>query len=1084
VGKKLLMKRTIESIIAIFGLLFGTELLGADWPQFRYDAGRTAACPEELSEQLYLQWIREFAAPRPTFPREVRLLFDASYEPVVMGGTIFVPSMVTDSVTALDTATGAKKWRYYAEGPVRFAPAVWRNKVYFVSDDGCLYCVAATDGKLNWKFRGLPVSREDRKLMGDGRLISVFPARGGPVLADGIIYFAAGIWSDEGVFVHALNAQTGQVVWSNTDGDRIDWANPDHGVAAPAGISPLGHLAIVNGTLIVPCGAQLPALIDIKTGKLHTYTMGFGGKYRMPKGSVFVSGSGKYLLHAGDLYDLGQVGIETSLSKLDEEFDKRKRATKGALQQWEAWLNSSGGIYNNQRMIHLGALPRIQVERTNEDELGDFRKPVLTTDAMYCQQDGIVAYDLTRPKLFKRGESGFPNAKKERYPDSSSVVFPELWKIPSRSEVYIKAGGRLYCGRPGMVEMVNIRNNGETPRIGWRTEVQGTPHCMLAANGKLFVVTLEGCIYAFGPNKPAQPVVHKAPPPAPLEDQWTEKVNDVINVAGITDGYALILGLSDARLAEELVRQSDCDVIAIQADASKAAALRDRFQQSGLYGTRISVLVGDPFSYRFPPYLASLIIPGSPDESARANNAAFFKAAFRCLRPYGGTLCLDVSAGAQQSMQRLVSSGEFNGGFFRKKGLFTMLVREGALVGAADWSHAGANAANTGAAQDRVVKPPLKRLWFDGSSRWQRKPQIAEVRVAGGRVLVKSDPAAPNYWKRWYQHETNEQHTIDAYDAYTGRHLWHVVSQSGYREFIALEDTLYMNDGDSCLIFNAETGKSCGKINLPRNEDGRWSSIRISGNILIAKSNKLIIAINRETGEMLWDHQCENAIESIAVGGDKVFCTDVVNRRRNAVEPNDPGGSATALDVRSGELLWNINTTGELLYSESLDTLVIGRDVYKGKNSQLLWKGPWADQAGALGGAAWESDVGGRRYKLLFIAGDKLVSYEVQDSPKHAVVNIFDLLTGDKIGNEFKWWLRGCTVLRAGSNLLTTRYLGNAAYFDLTDKQMTLISNVRASCSNNLYAADGVLSMPNLIGGCNCNYVPVSQGFAPSSVFE
>ncbi len=73
------MKRTATFTIVILGLLLGTDLFGADWPQFRYDAGRTAASPEELPEQLHLQWIRELHAPRPAFPLEVRLLFDASY---------------------------------------------------------------------------------------------------------------------------------------------------------------------------------------------------------------------------------------------------------------------------------------------------------------------------------------------------------------------------------------------------------------------------------------------------------------------------------------------------------------------------------------------------------------------------------------------------------------------------------------------------------------------------------------------------------------------------------------------------------------------------------------------------------------------------------------------------------------------------------------------------------------------------------------------------------------------------------------------------------------------------------------------
>ena len=33
------------------------------------------------------------------------------------------------------------------------------------------------------------------------------------MLANGVIYFAAGIWFGEGVFVHALDAATGKEIW-------------------------------------------------------------------------------------------------------------------------------------------------------------------------------------------------------------------------------------------------------------------------------------------------------------------------------------------------------------------------------------------------------------------------------------------------------------------------------------------------------------------------------------------------------------------------------------------------------------------------------------------------------------------------------------------------------------------------------------------------------------------------------------------------------------------------------------------------------------------------------------------------------
>ncbi len=119
------MKRANDFAPTLFlPLLFClvTPALGTDWPQYRYDAGRAAASPERLADALHLQWFRDLAEPQPAFPGEVRLRYDATYEPVVMSRTIYVPSMVNDSVTALDTANGEVRWRFFTGGPVRFAP--------------------------------------------------------------------------------------------------------------------------------------------------------------------------------------------------------------------------------------------------------------------------------------------------------------------------------------------------------------------------------------------------------------------------------------------------------------------------------------------------------------------------------------------------------------------------------------------------------------------------------------------------------------------------------------------------------------------------------------------------------------------------------------------------------------------------------------------------------------------------------------------------------------------------------------------------------------------------------------------------
>ena len=93
------------------------------------------------------------------------------------GGRMFVAFNDSDKVVALDVETGRELWAFYTDGPVRLPPAAWQGRVYFASDDGCLYCVEAASGRLTWRFRGGPSAR---KVLGNRRLISAWPARADP----------------------------------------------------------------------------------------------------------------------------------------------------------------------------------------------------------------------------------------------------------------------------------------------------------------------------------------------------------------------------------------------------------------------------------------------------------------------------------------------------------------------------------------------------------------------------------------------------------------------------------------------------------------------------------------------------------------------------------------------------------------------------------------------------------------------------------------------------------------------------------------------------------------------------------------
>ena len=317
----------------------------ADWPMWRYDHERIAESPQQLPEKLELIWSRQLPKPSPAF-KDVRLQFDRSYEPIVNGKHLFIASSREDSVTAYDTETGEELWRFHANGPVRLAPVAWDGRVMFGSDDGVFYCAEAVTGKLLWKFKAVP---SDRKLLGNKRLISVWPIRGGPVLKDGRVYFAAGVWPFEGVFIYCLDAKTGKKIWLNDSSGHIYGQQP-HNAVALGGIAPQGYLLIDGDDLVVPCSNAYPGRFDLKTGKLKEFNLPAPG--RLPGGwyasipgpsaqkktkrkSLLADLGVNVIRHEDRLRTAGKAEIRTTIRAGQQEF----RFTNG-------FPNVTGNIYS------------------------------------------------------------------------------------------------------------------------------------------------------------------------------------------------------------------------------------------------------------------------------------------------------------------------------------------------------------------------------------------------------------------------------------------------------------------------------------------------------------------------------------------------------------------------------------------------------------------------------------------------------------------------------------------------------------------------------------------------------------------
>ncbi len=274
-----------------------------DWPMWRAHSNRTATTSEQLDDSaLQLHWKMQLPEPEPAWdnqqevycyggPGELILQkqsFDIAYQPVVASDRMYVGSMNSDWVAAVDLTTGAELWRFYTDGPVRFAPVAVDGKVYFGSDDGFLYCLD-TEGNLLWKKRGGPTNR---KVLGNDRMMSVWPVRGAPVIplaSDSFVdpgaspgrggpkpventdtlYFAVGTYPYEGSFIYALSKDTGDTIWCNDSAYMYFTNNPHSGAEGYSGSGPEGYLCTAeDGKILVPNARNRPACFNRETGKL------------------------------------------------------------------------------------------------------------------------------------------------------------------------------------------------------------------------------------------------------------------------------------------------------------------------------------------------------------------------------------------------------------------------------------------------------------------------------------------------------------------------------------------------------------------------------------------------------------------------------------------------------------------------------------------------------------------------------------------------------------------------------------------------------------------------------------------------
>ena len=1025
------------SMICCLCITWGQNATAGDWPMFRYDAGRTASSPHELPAELHLQWTRKYSQRKQAWDDPLNqdlMKYDRVFEPVVSQGMLYIGFNDSDKVVALDVKTGAERWRTYVDGPVRFPPVVAEGKVYFVSDDGFLYCVSAESGKEIWKFRGGP---SDRRIIGNERLISTWPARGAPVLRDGSVYFTASIWPFMGTFIYALNAETGEVEWVN-DGTGADYLQQPHNYPAFAGIAPQGCLVATAEKLVIPGGRSVPAVFDRKTGRFEYFHL---AKYGKSGGSWSFANDKTFFGHERDDRYI-RFNLETGESE---------GTTKG-------------------------------------------KQPVLAKEAYYFSGASIAKHPVREPGTSQ-------------------------WSLDvDATGDLIHAGNRLYAAGQSTLTAVQL---GEKPVVAWTIKVDGAVKRLIAANDRLFAVTLDGRILSFGAETVEKPPVHTEEPSRNSVDKSTKKIVKE-TLEGINDpsGYAILYDAKDDHWLEGLARDSKFSMIATARDQKTVDALRRRLDAAGLYGSRVAVHLGNAETFDTPPYMSSFTA------GIHIKKPETLKRIFRSLRPYGGQVW---TVGPHQKYRAMAKEAGLPNFHVGTLGDISVISRRGALAGAGDWTHQYGNIRNTVKSDDKLVKLPLGVLWFGGSSNMDVLPRHGHgppEQLIGGRLFIQG------------------MDSLSARDVYTGRVLWkaelknlntfgtyfdqtyknlpltleynqvHIPGANARgTNFIATEDQVYIVEGKTIRVLDTRTGETVNTIRLPKPKSGdtpeSWGYIGVFEDYLIAGtgfanfSKKLnmphdesdkrrskwrftdydksasagLAVLDRHTGEVLWQVPARHGFlhNTIVAMDGLLYCLDKMPpnieqklQRRGQAKPETY--RLLAFNVATGEVTWQTSKDvfGSWLSCSEEHNLLL-QTTRPSSDTVRSEDGARMIAYAAVGGEIiWDKPI---RYSTPpILHGDKIITGG----------KMYSLTTGDVqyridplTGKRAEWTYvstKGCNYPIACENLITFRSSA-AAFYDLTgDGGTGHFGGFKSGCTSNLIAAGGVLNAPDYTRTCRCSF--------------
>lgn len=1071
---KLLVRRRAFSLFAaaVCCATFPTASTAADWPTAGGDIRRTNVSADALALPLVEGWRHAPPhAPRPAWPespakqdvyRKVyglspTVTFDRAFQPVIAQGRLYYGSSADDAVRCLDAASGKPLWAYVAEGPVRLAPTVHSGKVYFGSDDGCVYCLEAADGSLVWKHR--PVE-PDRRLPGNGRMISLWPIRSG-VLVDGqTAYFTAGLFPSQGAWLCALDAATGKTVWKQ----QVD-------------ISSQGYLLASSSRLFVPTGRAAPH-IYLRDGGQQVAAFPGGGEQR----AGFPDGGGSYALVVDD------VLVHAGGEKGDLQFTAAETREK---------IVTSPGI----RLVAKGQAAYI-----------------LGTDKLTAIHR---ARYLEMLRLQRKKEKS--PADSERLAALRGKQEPAvLWDIPCSAPCsMILAGTHVLCGGDGVLAAYDAETGAEVWQTAvdgkaYALAVAGTRLYAGTDAGTIHCFQKEQPTgRAEQPRLDAPRAEAADPPPSAL----SQALQPLLDKGA--QGYCLVLPESDGSLADQVASRTRMAVVCAVASACQAgAATRRAAETPSAVADRVSYHEVSPASLPYQSRVFNAIVGSVSTTDAPSVPA---NEVLRLLRPSGGIVALAGPARPQvEQSLRQWGEGVIPGWSIQKAGpdgqWWVGVGRRGPLEGAGEWTHFYGDPGNSACSGDALEFGPVDIQWF-GRPGPRRMVDRHEKNMAplykDGRMFVTGDNyvvAVDAYngtvlWER----DLPESIRLGAFKncgsmAAGDGHLY--VASAG--TCVALD----VKSGETTAVFtappaaNGKTGEwgyvatlqglLLGSTTRP---GANWRIQDVDTQLLIWRDKQPVVAsdalfaVEPATGKTVWTYRPEGGVivnPTLAAAG-RVYFVESANRATFDV-PNGQitldllfgqGADLVALELGSGKEVWR--TSADLSRLENVvfmshadDTLVITGSrnaVVEGSEKPRVRYDLWAFDAPS-GKPLWNSTQ-------TPVPDDILAGPHGEQVQHSAIVGGVVYNTGFachlRTGEPFEGWKweksDKCGTVCASASCMFSRFVTPRMFSIRTGEYLPLTSVTRPGCWINILPAGGLVLIPEASSGCTC-YYPIQTSIA------